>query len=793
MKRLLTVLTFIPLVFCASAQIVPESRFAEVRKEINRPFYSESLSALMKKADSLLEVRPLAVTDKEKVAPSGDRHDYMSQARYFWPDPSKTDGLPYISRDGISNPEIYKLDRYPLGDTADRINTLSMAYYFSGDEKYARKAVELIKVWFLDGKTRMNPNLEYAQSIPGVDNGKGRCYGVIDAYSFVPMLDGVRLLEKSKSFKASDRKALKKWFAQMADWMMTSKQGQEERRQANNHSTACDAQVMAFALYGGNRDLAQKIASTVASDRIFKQIEPDGRQPHELRRTLAYGYSQYNLTHLLDIMEMAANAGLDMGTTVSADGRSVSKGLDFLARYIGKDAPAWEYEQISGFEGKKQECLKDLYRAWLLNPSRNDYMQKYFDNRVLDYSDIFNLLYVRPRPVDDAMVSLAPQLDYAIACIDKESRKEANAAKRRFAPWTLNKDGSLHLVDSYHWCSGFFPGTLWQMYEYTNDNAWREKAVSKTWPVEDAKWHKGTHDLGFMINDSFGKAYSLTGEQSYKDVVVRAAKTLITRYNPVVKSIRSWDHNAERWHFPVIIDNMMNLEMLFQATRITGDSIYHNVAVNHANTTLANHFRPDASSYHVVDYDPQTGAVRMKCTAQGYSDDSFWSRGQAWGLYGYAQCYQYTGDEKYLEMSERIADFIMSRPNMPSDKIPYWDMKDPRIADLQPGQENAECPRDASAAAVTASGLYMLSDMTKSGKAALYRSYADDILKSLTENYRVPAKTKYGFLLDHSTGHHPAGAEIDVPLNYADYYYVEALLRQARHQGIPETDLLTIN
>lgn len=228
---------------------------------------------------------------------------------------------------------------------------------------------------------------------------------------------------------------------------------------------------------------------------------------------------------------------------------------------------------------------------------------------------------------------------------------------------------------------------------------------------------------------------------------------------------------------------MMNLEMLFQATQLTGDSVYHKIAVDHASTTLANHFRDDNSSFHVVDYDPETGIVRMKCTAQGYSDSSYWSRGQAWGLYGFAQCYQYTGDRRYLEQSEKIADFILSLPNMPSDKVPYWDMKDPRVANLTPGQESAECPRDASSAAILASGLYLLSDFTDENRKNDYRKYADKIIKSLTDSYRIPTGQKYGFILDHSTGHHPAGSEIDVPLNYADYYYMEALLRQSRHQS----------
>jgi len=783
MKKIILSFVMFATFSMAQSQVLNPSHLQSVKQNIERPFYAKSLSYLVAKADSLLHCAPMSVMDKAAVPASGDKHDYMSQARYFWPDPHKSDGLPYVNRDGVTNPEIYKLDRDRLGMTADRIKTLALAYYFTGDEKYAEKAVKFIDVWFLENKTRMNPNLEYAQMIPGHNDGKGRCYGVLDSYSFVGMLDGVRLLENSKSFPLKKEKALKKWFGELTDWMLTSPSGMEEGHQANNHSTAYDAEVMAFALYSGKRDVAEKIGSEVAKKRIFAQIEPDGRQPHELTRTLAFGYSQYNLTHLLDIMEMAANAGIPMGNVVSEDNRSIEKGLDFLAGYLGRNAKVWNYQQISGMEDKKLDLLKDLYRAWILNSSRSDYKDIYFRDRILDYSDPFNLTYFLARDIDDAMTDILPQLEFAVNCANKEKNKENNAAKRRVTPRSINADGSLNMVNPYDWCSGFFSGVLWQAYEYSNLPELRETAISWTWPIEDAKWHKGTHDLGFMINNSFGKAIDLTGEQSYKDVVLKSASTLISRYNSTVKSIRSWDHNADVWKFPVIIDNMMNLEMLFQATQLTGDSVYHKIAVDHASTTLANHFRDDNSSFHVVDYDPETGIVRMKCTAQGYSDSSYWSRGQAWGLYGFAQCYQYTGDRRYLEQSEKIADFILSLPNMPSDKVPYWDMKDPRVANLTPGQESAECPRDASSAAILASGLYLLSDFTDENRKNDYRKYADKIIKSLTDSYRIPTGQKYGFILDHSTGHHPAGSEIDVPLNYADYYYMEALLRQSRHQS----------
>lgn len=780
MKLVQWTLALLLLAPCTQAQSIwNPTHLANVKQSIHQPFYATAYEGLKAEADRLLDVRPLSVMMKEKTPASGDKHDYMSQARYYWPDPSKPDGLPYIARDGESNPELNKLDRNRLGATANRVTTLSLAWYFSGEEKYAQKATELIRTWFFNKDTRMNPNLEYAQMIPGHNNGKGRCYGVLDSYSFVEMLDAVKLLETSKSFTAKDAKELKAWFGKLLNWILTSPQGQEESRQANNHSTAYDAQVIAIALYTGNLKVAREVINSVPTKRIYTQIEPDGCQPHELRRTLAFGYSQYNLTHLLDIFCMAQKIGLKIDDATSADGRNFYKAMDFLAKYVGKDVKDWPYQQISEWDYKQQEFCKDLYRTSLLNPSRKDYLRLAQAHRVIDWADRFNLLYVQPTDVDNAYAFACKQLTFAIDCANKAKKEEQNAAKRRVTPRTIHKDGSLALVHPHDWCSGFFPGSLWQVYAYTHDDYWRQQAISFTWPIEEAKWHKGTHDLGFMMYDSFGKAYELTGERSYKDVVLQSAKTLITRYSPKVKSIRSWDHNRDKWQYPVIIDNMMNLEMLFRATQLTGDSIYWKVAVNHANTTLKNHFRPDYSSYHVVDYDSQTGDVRMKCTHQGYSDDSFWSRGQAWGLYGYTMSYRFTKDPAYLKQAEGIAGFFLNLPNMPEDFVPYWDMKAPEVDGLKTHVAVQGVPRDASAAAIFASGLYELCNYVSAEKSKQYRAIADKIVTSLNNHYQAAPGTACGFLLLHSTGHLPGNSEIDVPLNYADYYYLEALARKA--------------
>lgn len=750
----------------AHAQSVLDAgHLAYVKQHLSDPAFSQAYYALEKQAVRDLTLKPQTVMSKDYVPSSGSKHDYVSLARYAWPDETKDDGLPYIMRDGVSNPELGKYDRNKLSTMANAVFRLSLAYYFSGDEKFAKKATELLRIWFLDKATRMNPNLRYAQHVPGAHDG--RCYGVIDAYSFVDMLDGVQLLEKSKAFTAKDSKQLKAWFTQFLHWLQTYPQALEESAQKNNHSIAYDVQIAAYALYTGKRDVFQEILRQFPEKRIVKQIEPDGKQPYELSRTLAFHYSQYNLTHMIDLMLMAKNQGLDIKKYCVCGKHSFYQAMDFLAPYMGKDVKEWPYKQISGWNGSQQAMAKDYYRGYLLDHTQKNWLSLYRRYIMREWKDPFVLLYEQPTKIDDAMARADMQLRYALQCAE-QARKTAKGD--RVSPRTIDKDGNMVLVGPKDWCSGFFAANLWQMYQYEHTQFWRENAVSNTWLIESAKWHRGTHDLGFMIGDSFGKAYQLTGEQSYRDVMIQAARTLITRYSPKVGCIRSWDHNANVWKYPVIIDNMMNLEMLFEAAKLTGDKRFYNIAVKHADTTMKNHFREDYSSYHVVDYDPQTGDVRMKVTHQGYSDDSFWSRGQGWALYGYTMCYRYTHDKRYLEQAQGVAKFLLSLKNMPDDGIFYWDMKDPSIPNV---------PRDASAAALVASALYELQGYVDMSLSKAYIAFADKILISLIDHYQAPVGTNQGFLLLHSTGHKPGNSEIDVPLNYADYFYLEALRRKS--------------
>lgn len=346
-----------------------------------------------------------------------------------------------------------------------------------------------------------------------------------------------------------------------------------------------------------------------------------------------------------------------------------------------------------------------------------------------------------------------------------------NQSGKVLNPRTIH-EGKIRYINMHDWTSGFFPGTLWHLYDLTGEEKWKQEAVRFTESLDSVQYFTRHHDIGFMIMCSYGKGMRLGDMKEYKEIIVQSAKSLTTRFRPNAGVIQSWNVESgwqgERgWECPVIIDNMMNLELLFEATRLTGDSSWYNIAVSHADATLEHHYREDFSSYHVVDFDIQQGHVRSKETAQGYADESAWARGQSWGIYGFTVCYRETGDSRYLDLAEKAVNFVLSHPNLPEDKIPYWDFNAPKIPDE---------PRDASSAAILASALYELYDFTAKEE---YKTSADKILTSLgSDSYRAKAGQNGNFILKHSVGSIPHGGEIDVPLNYADYYFLEALSRK---------------
>ncbi|MCM5662402.1 glycoside hydrolase family 88 protein [Galbibacter mesophilus] len=334
-------------------------------------------------------------------------------------------------------------------------------------------------------------------------------------------------------------------------------------------------------------------------------------------------------------------------------------------------------------------------------------------------------------------------------------------------PRSYSEEKGIRKVNSRDWTAGFFPGSLWKIYQLTNNPAYKKQAAVWTDFMEKEKYDTHTHDTGFKVFCSFGSGLQTEENEAYEDVVVQTAKTLSTRFNENVGCIRSWDFNAKEWEFPVIIDNMMNLELLFEATKISGDSSYYKIAEKHANTTLENHFRSDNSTYHVVVYDSINGSVKDKVTHQGFNDESGWARGQAWAIYGYTMTYRYTKDPKHLDIAKAVLDYYLNHDNLPKDGIPYWDFNDPDIPNA---------PRDVSAATIVASACLELYSYTESD---IYLNYANKVLENLkSEEYLLNPEVEAPFILKHSTGNWPKNDEIDEPINYGDYYFLEALVRQ---------------
>jgi unsaturated chondroitin disaccharide hydrolase len=332
-------------------------------------------------------------------------------------------------------------------------------------------------------------------------------------------------------------------------------------------------------------------------------------------------------------------------------------------------------------------------------------------------------------------------------------------------PRSTLENGKWKTVRPNDWTSGFFSGSLWYGYELTGDIALKNAAEKWTGALEDQKSNTKTHDVGFIMYCSFGNGIRLFPNDAYKQTLLRAAQSLATRFNPTVGCIRSWDN--PKWQYPVIIDNMMNLELLFWAAKNGGGKQCYDIAVTHARTTLKNHFRPDGSTYHVVSYDTANGSVLAKETHQGFAHESVWARGQAWAIYGFTMAYRETKEKHFLRKAEQSANWFVR--HLPEDKIPYWDFNAPMI----PNE-----PRDASAAAITASALFELSGFTTSKALRVeYRKVAKEILTSLCKQpYLAEGSTSMG-IINHATGNWPAKGEIDVSLIYGDYYFLEALLR----------------
>lgn len=362
MRKLVSKVVVVFLLCCFSASYGQTAMWNIDRLNKQKSLTSEAAKYIVRAADKALSEDIMTVMDKEATPPSGDKHDYISAGRYWWPDP-KNPGGPYIRRDGMVNKEIDKFDREKLSTLARSVKNLSVAYYLTSNEKYAEKATQNLHKWFLSPSTKMNPNMNFGQTISGRNNGKGRGEGIIDTYSFVDMLDGVELLKTSKHYSPELAKGLKSWFSKYLEWMLTTEIGNEEYTAKNNHGTAFDVQATRYALFVGKEDVARKFINEFPERRLFAQIEPDGSQPLELARTTALGYSTFNLTHILDMCYLAKSLHIDLFNAQSTDGRSISKALDFLTQFVGKPQSSFPYKQIKEWDSVQKNLCWQLYRA----------------------------------------------------------------------------------------------------------------------------------------------------------------------------------------------------------------------------------------------------------------------------------------------------------------------------------------------------------------------------------------------------------------------------------------------
>ncbi len=752
----------IPGTILARGELLAESRRL-VRG--NNVYLLPAYRALLRSADSVMTVTPQSVMQKKNIPPSGDRHDFLSLAPYWWPDSTKINGVPYIRRDGEMNPQS-RIDHDGLRfqKMEDAVEILSLAWYLGGNEKHAKRAATLLHGWFIDPETRMNPNLNFAQTIPGVSEGRG--IGIIDLRHVPQLLDAVKILELSGKWEPSNAQLFLKWCRDYLQWLKTSKNGQEEFAAENNHGTWYDSQAAAFALFVGDTAFARQILASSARSRVARQFAADGSQPLELERTRPIHYSLFNLDPFTQLAEMGRHVGADLWNYRSPSSGSILGGLHFTAPFADT-SHRWTKPELVPVT--PDEVAIPLARARAATSDKTLARAADTSASLGGRQQRWRLLYPGAHPL--ALTKQDSLYAHALAYAQSQLKRSASTLDPSAGlPRSTRADGSWEQRPFNQWTSGFFPGSLWYMYQLTRAPEWRSLAERWTAPLEPAKSITTTHDLGFMIYNSFGHGFALTTNPAYRAVVLDASRSLATRFNSRVGAIKSWDTERvddprRTWKYPVIIDNLMNLEMLFESAKL-GDGEAARIATSHALTSAKAHVRPDGSTAHVALFDPASGKLERTVTWQGFADSSAWSRGQAWAIHGFTAAYANTARQELLRAAERSADYFLA--HLPPDGIPYWDLLHPAIPFTY---------RDASAGAIAASGLLDLSRRTDRERGVGYRIAAERILASLAASYLTEGSSAAS-ILKHSVGNGPQNGEIDVGIVYADYYFLEALLRQ---------------
>ena len=392
MKRSNVLLVFcLVSLWCFPQSFLWDKTMMEQYKESSNPNIQAAIKGIERDADKMLAQPVPVITDKTKVAPSGDKHDYFSMARYWWPNPKTDDHLPYIRQDGKRNPETEHMDRETLSRMEKMLSVYALAYFYTGKEAYADKGWDILRAWFINKKTRMNPTMRYSQVRMGHNNNEGSNSGLLDGYSLLVVPDAVAILSKSKGAKEKDINAVQTWFKDYLNWMLSSPQGKKEDVADNNHGTAYHIQVAVYALFAGNDSVAQLYLNSFVERRILTQVEEDGRQPKELARTRAYGYSCYNLKHLFDMADICRLHGIDLFADREVATR-VEKAVDYLTPYLGKPVSAWPFMQIADWEKEQQNMCWVLYRAQKYFPQK-DYMSLFEENNKAKQSERYYLIY----------------------------------------------------------------------------------------------------------------------------------------------------------------------------------------------------------------------------------------------------------------------------------------------------------------------------------------------------------------------------------------------------------------